>query len=346
MAEDKNRKQEEEKKLDEEVKQIDQVYDKKAKALDPTFDEKAKKPKKKASKKAQGKDLDTEHVDSDEEHAKTTEDENFEKPVKAGPKARRAKEESQESEKKTPASGPKTKQAPARPKHERSGKKYQEAYQKVDRSKEYSLEDATKLVKDTSFAKFDASVEVHINLGIDPRQADQMIRGTLVLPNGSGKSQSVAVVADGEDQKKAKDAGADIVGDESILENVEKGQIDFDILVATPSMMPKIAKFARTLGKGLMPNPKSGTVSAQVDKTVKELKSGRIEYRTDKNGILHQVVGKVSFKEKELIENITALVRAVNQSKPSNIKGVYLQKITLTSTIRPGVKVDSKTIEA
>lgn len=223
---------------------------------------------------------------------------------------------------------------------ERSGKKLREAAKLVEKEKHYSLNEAVGLAVKTSTTTFDATVELHINLSVDPRQADQNIRGNLVLPNGTGKSVRVAVLAEADDAEKAKKAGADIAANEELLKNLEKGIIDFDVLIATPSLMVKLGKYARTLGpKGLMPNPKSGTVTTDVAKAVAQSKAGRVEYRVDSTGIVHLGVGKVSFTEEKLKENIQAVLTAVKTAKPNTIKGNYVQSITLSTTMGPGIRV-------
>ena len=227
-----------------------------------------------------------------------------------------------------------------RPKIERRSKKYQEAAKKVEADKLYPAHDALKLATETSTVKFDATVEVHVRLGVDPRQADQNIRATVALPNGTGKDVRVAVFAPESEHEAAKKAGADIVGDEEFLKQLDKEEINFDVLIATPQYMPKLGKYARTLGpKGLMPNPKSGTVAADVAKAVKDAKAGKVEYRVDKQGIVHLGIGKVSFGEKKLAENYDAFVASLSSQKPSSIKGTFVQSIVLSTTMGPGIKV-------
>lgn len=261
---------------------------------------------------------------------------------KAGPKAERAKDEAKTEDKAEKAESkeePAKPQVQAKPRSERRGKKYHDAFKQVDRTKEYSLEEAIDLAQKTSYAKFDASVEMHINLGVDPKQADQAVRGTVALPHGSGKSQRVAALVPDDKVKAAKDAGADVAGEKALLEQLGKGNFDFDILVASPDMMSQLGKHAKALGpKGLMPNPKSGTVTNDIAKTVKELKGGRVEFRIDGFGIIHQGIGKVSFKPEELVENAQTLLKAITQAKPDNLKNEYIQKITVTATMGPGIK--------
>jgi len=231
---------------------------------------------------------------------------------------------------------------PARTKLERAGKKYREAAKLIDKDKEYTLTEAVDLAIKTSPVKFDATLEVHVNLNVDPKQADQNIRDILVLPHGTGKTVRVAVLADVEDAAKAKKAGADIAGMDDLLKDIEKGVINFDTLVATPAMMPKLGKYARVLGpKGLMPNPKSGTVTNDVAKAVTQAKAGQLEYRVDSTGIVHLGAGKVSFGSEKLTENVQAVFASLKGNKPSSIKGVYVKRITLTTTMGPSVKVAS-----
>lgn len=221
------------------------------------------------------------------------------------------------------------------------GKNWRKASELVDRTKLYDLEEAIKLAQKTSTTKFDSTIELHLNLGVDPRQADQMIRGTLSLPSGTGKELKVAVIAPADKQEAAKKAGADLVGDADLLAKIEKGQIGFDVLIATPDMMPSLGKVAKVLGpKGLMPNPKSGTVTANVAEAVKEAKAGKIEYRIDKQAIVHQAIGKASFTADQLLANAQALIRAIAAAKPSGSKGTYLKSVTITSTMGPGIKLD------
>lgn len=221
------------------------------------------------------------------------------------------------------------------------GKKYQEALKKIDKSKFYSPEEAVRLVKETAPANFDETVEVHIRLGIDPKQADQQVRGALNLPHGSGKSLKVIAFAQGEKAREAKEAGAEEVGGEDLAQRIQNGWLDFDAVVATPDMMKIVSKLGRILGpRGLMPNPKVGTVTSDIGKVVSELKRGRVEYRADKYGIIHVPVGKVSFDEKKLFENYIALMQEIVRAKPSTAKGRYLKSVTLTSTMGPGIRID------
>ncbi len=238
------------------------------------------------------------------------------------------------------AARPKQHANPTRPRVERQGKKFQEAAKLVEKEKLYTLSEAIELAQKTSPVKFDASVELHINLGVDPRQADQNIRDNLVLPAGTGKNVRVAVFADVDDAAAAKKAGADIAGNEEFLAQLEKGTLDFDILVATPAMMPKLGKYARVLGpRGLMPNPKSGTVTTDVTKAVSEAKAGRVEYRVDSTGIVHMPVGKVSFKKDALTKNIQAVFASVKGNKPQSVKGNYVKAVHLTTSMGPSIMV-------
>lgn len=229
-----------------------------------------------------------------------------------------------------------------RPVLARRGKNYRKAAEKIDAAKLYSLDEAVALASETNPAKFDASVELHVRLNVDPRQADQNIRATVSLPHGTGKTIRVAVFAPEADHKAAKAAGADIVGDETFIAQLEKETLDFDILVATPQYMPKLGKYARLLGpRGLMPNPKSGTVATDVAKAVKEAKAGKVEYRVDKQAIVHLGVGKVSFGAEKLAENAKAFFESLSSQKPSSLKGGYVKTITVSTTMGPAVKVEN-----
>jgi large subunit ribosomal protein L1 len=259
-----------------------------------------------------------------------------EKQAKEDRKAAKAEAESEESDK------PKIQAKPARTKLERRGKNYRKLAEQIEKDKIYSLGQALELATKTNPAKFDATVEIHLRLGVDPRQADQNIRGNLVLPAGTGNTVRVAVLADVDDVAKAKAAGADIAGSEEFLQQLDKGTIDFDVLISTPAMMPKLGKYARQLGpKGLMPNPKSGTVTTDVAKAVKEAKAGRVEFRVDSTGIVHVGIGKVSFGPAKLGENAQTLLTAIKQSKPASIKGVYVKSIYLTTTMGPSIPVET-----
>lgn len=237
---------------------------------------------------------------------------------------------------------PKGERPVARPLIERRGKKYQEAFKLVEKDKIYSLAEAIELAIKTSPVKFDATVEAHVRLGVDPRQADQNIRTTLVLPNGNGKTVRVAVFAPLDVCKAAKEAGADIAEDEEFLKQLEKGVIDFDVLISTPAYMPKLGKYARLLGpKGLMPNPKAGTVTMDVEKAVKESKAGKVEYRVDKQAIVHIGLGRVSFGAEKLAENANAFFDSLKAQKPASIKGSYVKSVYLTTTMGPSIAVEN-----
>ena len=229
-----------------------------------------------------------------------------------------------------------------RPRIERRGRKYQEAAKLIERGKAYSLKEAVELAIKTSPVKFDASVEIHARLGVDPRQADQNIRTTMVLPNGNGKEVRVAVFAPLDVCKAAKAAGADIAEDEEFLKSLEKGEINFDILISTPQYMPKLGKFARVLGpKGLMPNPKAGTVTTDVEKAVKEAKAGKVEYRVDKQSIVHIGVGKVSFGADKLVQNAEAFFESLKNQKPASLKGSYVKSVYITTTMGPSIEIEN-----
>ena len=222
-------------------------------------------------------------------------------------------------------------------------KKYTEAMSKLERGKVYSKEEAVKLVKETSTSSFDATVEVAMRLNIDTKKADQQLRGAIVLPKGTGKTNKVLVIARGEKATQAKEVGADYVGDVDMLEKIEKENwFDFDTMIATPDMMPLLGKLGRVLGpKGLMPNPKTGTVTLDVAKAVSEVKAGRVEYRADSYGIIHGVIGKVSFSDADLLENLNAFVSAILRVKPATVKGDYVKSISIASTMGPGIKVEN-----
>ncbi len=229
-----------------------------------------------------------------------------------------------------------------RPKIERRGKKYQEMAKLIEKGKTYTLKDAIDLAIKTNPTKFDASLEIHARLGVDPRQADQNIRTTIVLPNGNGKSVRVAVFAPLDVCKTAKAAGADIAEDEEFLKRLEKGNIDFDVLISTPQYMPKLGKFARLLGpKGLMPNPKAGTVTMDVEKAVKESKAGKVEYRVDKQSIVHIGVGKLSFGTNKLLENANTFFDSLKAQKPASLKGSYVKSVFVSTTMGPSIAVEN-----
>ena len=224
------------------------------------------------------------------------------------------------------------------------GKKYLEAAKKVDRARFYTPDEAVKLLRDTSFTKFDATVEVHLRLGIDPRHADQNIRTTVALPHGTGKTVRVLVFAQGEAALAAQSAGADFVGADDLIARIDKENFfDFDIAIATPDMMGKVGRVGRKLGpRGLMPNPKSGTIVQPDDlpRTIREVRGGRVEFRNDKTGLLHVAVGKISFSDQQIFENIAALMEAVKAAKPSGAKGTYIKSVTFASTMGPGIRID------
>jgi len=221
-------------------------------------------------------------------------------------------------------------------------KRKQTLLEKIDRNKEYSLEEAVKTVKDLKSAKFDETVEVAMNLNVDPRHADQMIRGSVVLPHGTGKNVRVAVFAKGDKVDEAKAAGADLVGSDELIEQIQNGKIDFDIVIATPDMMGVLGKVARILGpKGLMPNPKTGTVTMDVAQAVKNAKGGQVNFRVDKKGNMHAGIGKASFSEEQLVENLKTFVEKINRAKPASAKGRYIKNAALSLTMSPSVKLDT-----
>ncbi len=229
----------------------------------------------------------------------------------------------------------------------KKGRKYEEACKKVDKTKLYTKEEAVKLVKETSTTKFDSSVEIAIKLNLDTKKADQQLRGAFVLPNGSGKTKKVLVIAKNAFADQAREAGADYVGDIDMLEKIEKENwFDFDTLIATPDMMPALGKLGKVLGpKGLMPNPKTGTVTTDVKKAVQDVKSGRVEYRTDSFGNIHALIGKVSFDEDKLLQNLSAFVGMIAKTKPSVVKGTYIQNISISSTMGPGIKISTNSFD-
>ena len=221
------------------------------------------------------------------------------------------------------------------------GKKLKTVREKIETGKEYSLEDAIKLVKESSYAKFDETVDVALNLGVDPRKSEQMVRGTVVLPHGIGKKVRVLVFAKGEKEKEAQDAGADFVGAEDLVDKISKGWLDFDKSVATPDVMGLVGKLGKILGpRGLMPNPKLGTVTFDIARTVKEIKAGKVEYKAEKAGIIHVPIGKVSFDADKLVDNVKTIISSIMKAKPATSKGKYLKKISISSTMGPGIAVD------
>ncbi len=222
-----------------------------------------------------------------------------------------------------------------------ASKRMNSAREGIDRDNLYTIDEAVKLIKERASAKFDETIDIAMNLGVDPRHADQMVRGVCNLPKGSGRSARVAVFAKGEKAEEAKAAGADIVGAEDLAEKVQNGEIDFDRCIATPDLMPVVGRLGKVLGpRGLMPNPKVGTVTADVEEAVKNAKGGAVEFRVEKEGVIHAGVGKASFAESDLVENIKAFTDAVNKAKPSGAKGTYIKRIALSSTMGPGVKVE------
>ena len=229
----------------------------------------------------------------------------------------------------------------------KKSKKYVEAASLVEKNKLYTKEEAVELVKKTSTTKFDASVELALNLNLDTKKADQQLRGTICLPHGTGKTKRILVIAKAAKAEEAKAAGADYVGDTDILEKIEKENwFEFDVLIATPDMMPALGKLGKVLGpKGLMPNPKTGTVTMDIKKAVEEVKQGRIEYRTDSYGNVHTIIGKVSFTETQLVENLNAFVSMILKSKPSVVKGTYVKNISISTTMGPGIKIDTNSFD-
>jgi large subunit ribosomal protein L1 len=223
----------------------------------------------------------------------------------------------------------------------RHGKKYLEAAKLVDHMRLYAPAEAVALARKTSFAAFDATLEAHVNLGVDPRHADQMVRGTVVLPHGTGKIVRVAVFAQGEKAQEALKAGADEVGGEDLVKKIEAGWLEFDVALATPDLMGQVGKLGKILGRrGLMPNPKSGTITFDLDRAIREVKAGRVEFKVDKGGLLHVAAGRVSFEEDALVANLATLMDAVNRARPTGVKGHYLQGLTIAATMGPGIKVD------
>ncbi|MDH5188332.1 MAG: 50S ribosomal protein L1 [Rhodospirillaceae bacterium] len=221
------------------------------------------------------------------------------------------------------------------------GKRFKKASEGISREKHYGIAEAVKLVKASATTKFDETVEIAINLGVDPKHADQMVRGVVSLPNGTGKTIRVAVFAKGDKAEEARKAGADMVGDDDLAEQIQKGESGFDRCIATPDMMVTVGKLGKVLGpRGLMPNPKLGTVTNDVAKAVKDAKGGQIEFRAEKEGIVHAGIGKASFDEKALVENVSTFIDAINKAKPTGVKGVYMKGISISSTMGPGVKID------
>jgi large subunit ribosomal protein L1 len=227
------------------------------------------------------------------------------------------------------------------------GKKFAAARAAIPQDRTFSLEEAVPLVQKAKFAKFDETVDLSLRLGVDPKHADQMVRGTVVLPHGLGKSKRVAAIASGEKQKEAQEAGADVVGGDDLVDKIQNGFMDFDAVVATPDMMRGVGKLGKVLGpRGLMPNPKTGTVTTDLAKAIREIKAGKVEFRVDKTGIIHAPVGKMSFSGDALVANAHALVDSIVKAKPAAAKGKYLRSVTLSSTMGPGVRIDTTHIDA
>lgn len=282
-----------------------------------------------------------------DEAVKTEKEEKF---AKSGKRSKKHIEEveaeaARQARKAEVAAEPEKKAGPkpiTRSRLERRGKNYRKLAEKIEKNKVYSLKDAVELAIATSTTKFDGTVEAHLRLGVDPRQADQNIRATVSLPNGTGKTVRVAVFAPLDLAKKAKEAGADIAEDEDFLKLLDKEKLDFDVLISTPQYMPKLGKYARLLGpKGLMPNPKAGTVTNDIEKAVQEAKAGKIEYRVDKQGIVHVGVGKVSFGTDKLIENLNVFLDSLKSQKPASLKGQYVKSIYLSTTMGPSIQVEN-----
>lgn len=255
-------------------------------------------------------------------------------------KLAKVERKAQSAEATAKAGKPKVAVKPARSRLERAGKKYREVSKLLEKGKEYSLKEAVELALKTSTTKFDSTVELHINLNVDPKQADQNLRDNLVLPAGTGKTVRVAVFAEPDDAKAAKAVGADISGSDEFLQQLDKNVIDFDLLITLPTMMPKLAKYAKTLGpKGLMPNPKSGTVTTNIVKAVEQAKAGRLEYRVDSTGIVHSGIGKVSFGPEKILQNAEAVLGSIKNNKPASVKVALIKSVHLTTSMGPSVRV-------
>jgi large subunit ribosomal protein L1 len=278
------------------------------------------------------------------ELAETKEEKAVAKAGKRSSKAVRETEEKQAKQERKSSADSETDKKPAskptRSRAERAGKKYREVAKLIDKDKIYNLAEGLELATKTSITKFDATVELHINLGVDPRQADQNVRDMVTLPAGTGKSVKIAVFAEADDAKAALAAGADIAGIDEIVALLDKEQLDFDVLISTPALMARLGKYARMLGpRGLMPNPKSGTVTTDVAKAITEAKAGRVEYRVDQAGIIHLGIGKVSFGAAKLVQNADAIMSSVKAAKPASLKGTYIKAVHISSTMGPSIKV-------
>jgi large subunit ribosomal protein L1 len=311
----------------------------------------AKKMTKKAAKEAE---LTVEAVKEDEIPEANIEIEpELKTKAKAGKRSAKAQREEEQKEAKEtrkaevkPDAPNKAKPTPkpARARAERAGKKYREAAKLIDKTKLYPLAEAVELATKTSSTKFDASVEMHINLGVDPRQADQNVRDNVVLPAGTGKTVRIAVLCEAEDEAKAKAAGADIIGADKIFADLDKEDINFDVLISVPNMMARLGKYARLLGpRGLMPNPKSGTVTANIEAAVGEAKAGKVEYRVDQAGIIHLAIGKASFTPAKLQQNAEAVLASVRAARPASLKGIYIKSAYLSTTMGPSIKIEAQT---
>ena len=305
----------------------------------------------KKAKKAENKEPKSKEVKEDVQIAETETSKSEKAITKAGKRSAKAAKETEEKQAKEERKAhkteeekqekPKVAQKPPRSRQERRGKSYRKLAEQIEKDKVYSLQEAASLATKTNPAKFDAAVELHVRLNVDPKHADQNIRGTVVLPAGTGKAVRVAVFGSPEDVAKAQKAGADIAAADEFLQKLDKGTIEFDVLVATPAMMPKLGKYARLLGpKGLMPNPKSGTVTTDVAKAVTEAKAGRVEYRVDSTGIIHAGIGKVSFGAEKISENAKVLFETIKSSKPASVKGTYIRSIYLTTSMGPSIPVE------
>jgi large subunit ribosomal protein L1 len=295
---------------------------------------------KKIAKKIVAKKKTVKKVEKPKEEEKS---EITEETIKADLKKSEKKQEAKKVEKKIESQPKASKKNKLKKSEKKHSKKYRQAAELIEKDRRYELEEAIGLVKKTSMTKFDASVDVHIRLNVDLANSEQQVRGSLVLPAGTGKTKKVCAIVSPDKNKEAKDAGADFVGDQDLITKIEKGWLDFEVVVATPDMMPNLGKIGKILGtKGLMPNPKVGTVTNDIGKVVKSLKSGMIEYRTDKQGIIHTVVGRISFSDADLMANFKELLETIHKVKPSGVKGTYIKSIYLTTTMGPSIKVSEK----